>query len=273
MAGAARRHLRLLLLVTAAPARALSMRSTGASPSTSSFTATGVSAATTPSHAKRKRTNDTTQRKLAADDAPAAADDTPAAPIETSTDKLARKGSFPPRWDPSVPTHTLLLGTQPSDNSLQFGQYFMTNENAFWHIVGDALGFRRGFFVGQRTGAPDFIRPHLLHAEELSYDEAMARLLSRGYAMWDIVASSVRPGSLDSDIKDATYADIAGFVTSHAPVLERIVFSTGAGSANIFLKAHRKSDLSGRSGCIFSSGVAYENASEAIINSHEEAII
>ena len=41
----------------------------------------------------------------------------------------------------------------------------MTNTNAFWHIVGDALGFRRGFLIGGRTEIPDFIRPHILHAE------------------------------------------------------------------------------------------------------------
>ena len=203
-----------------------------------SATATGGASATatTPSRAKRTAITEgstpTSKRKRAA---------TTFAATTAATD-TTRKGSFPPRWDPSVPTHTLLLGTQPSDNSLQHGQYFMTNENAFWHIVGDALGFRRGFFVGQRTAAPEFIRPHLLHTVELGYDEAMAQLLSSGYAMWDIVASSVRPGSLDSDIKEATYADVAGFVTRHAPVLERIVFSTGAGSANIFLKAHRKSE-------------------------------
>mmetsp|Transcript_51260 Transcript_51260/g.133109 ORF Transcript_51260/g.133109 Transcript_51260/m.133109 type:complete len:322 (+) Transcript_51260:129-1094(+) len=154
---------------------------------------------------------------------------------------LQRKGSFSAVWDPTVSTHTLLLGTQPSDNSLAHGQYFMTNENAYWHIVGDALGFRRGFFVGSRTEAPDFIRPHLLHTEVVSYDEALARLLARGYAMWDIVASSVRPGSLDSDIQDAEYADVPGFVQGHCPQLERIVFSTGAASARIFLKAHRQS--------------------------------
>ena len=154
-----------------------------------------------------------------------------------------RKGSFPPKYDCTVPSHTLLLGTQPSDNSLTHGRYFMTNENAYWHIVGDALGFRRGFFINGRVEAPDFIRPHLLHSasEMIDYDDALARLLSRGYAMWDIVASSVRPGSLDSDIQDAEYADVPGFVSEHCPRLERIVFSTGAGSARIFLKAHRHS--------------------------------
>ena len=56
-------------------------------------------------------------------------------PLETKL-SATRKGSFLPSVDPTVPPHTLLLGTQPSDNSLAQGKYFMTNANAFWHIVG-----------------------------------------------------------------------------------------------------------------------------------------
>ena len=139
-------------------------------------------------------------------------------PLEAKL-SATRKGSFLPSVDPAVPPHTLLLGTQPSDNSLAHGQYFMTNANAFWHIVGgpawskcpysqqpmqhppatpevcllaqgyplaskrraahplldhsgDALGFRRGFHIGGRSDAPDFVRRHLMHHEEVTYDEA-----------------------------------------------------------------------------------------------------
>ena len=66
-----------------------------------------------------------------------------------------RKGAFPPVVDEQTPPHTLLLGTQPSDTSLRENRYFMTNANVFWHIVGDALGFRRGFHVDGRTEACD----------------------------------------------------------------------------------------------------------------------
>ena len=50
------------------------------------------------------------------------------------------KGGFAYEVDQIVAPHTLLLGTQPSDHSLEHKKYFMTNSNAFWHIVGDALG-------------------------------------------------------------------------------------------------------------------------------------
>ena len=154
----------------------------------------------------------------------------------------ARKGSFLPEVHPTVPPHTLLLGTQPSDNSLEINYYFASNENAFWHVVGDALGFRRGFHFGKRTEVVDAIRPHLLHDEEVTeYADALERLTSRGYCLWDLVESSERKGSLDSDIKNEVFADV-GRLLAETPSITRVVFSTGKGSAQKFLAAHRKSD-------------------------------
>ena len=147
------------------------------------------------------------------------------------------KGSFAPLLSEGCPPHTLILGTQPSDNSLREGKYFMTNANAFWHIVGDTLGFRRGFHIDGREEAVDFIRPHLLHDEAVDYDEAVARLTGAGYALWDAVASSKREGSLDSAIRSATYADVRGLCAA-TPSIRRICFSTGAGSAKIFKKGN-----------------------------------
>ena len=154
---------------------------------------------------------------------------------------IQRKGSFPAKFSPGISVHTLLLGTQPSDNSLREGQYFATNENAFWHIVGDAFGFRRGFFTSGRTSAPDSIRPHLIHDEAVSYSEALRRLTERGYAMWDIVASSERKGSLDSAIHAPRFSDIRSLVEHDEAFrgLRRMVFSTGSGSAKMFAKANR----------------------------------
>ncbi len=150
------------------------------------------------------------------------------------------KGSFPPLVDPHVKPHTLLLGTQPSDNSLGQGRYFMTNTNAFWHIVGDAFGFRRGFWTGERADAPPSIAPHLLHppSATVGYDEAMRRLTSQGYALWDILASSERKGSLDSAIRSPVFADVEGFVRAN-PSIRRICFATGKGSADVFRKGNK----------------------------------
>lgn len=150
----------------------------------------------------------------------------------------ARKGSFPPLVHATVPPHTLLLGTQPSDTSLRGSGYYLSNNNAFWHIVGDALGFRRGFHVDGRTEAVDFIRTHLLHNESLDYDAAVERLTAAGYAVWDTVATSRRKGSVDSNIRDPTFADVRSLVAQY-PSIVKICFSTGKGSAEIFKRAHR----------------------------------
>ena len=71
-----------------------------------------------------------------------------------------RKGSLPALL--GAAPHTLFMGTQASDNAIDGEVPFFTNENAFWHIIGDALGFRRGFHIGGRSDAPDFVRRHLI---------------------------------------------------------------------------------------------------------------
>jgi G:T/U-mismatch repair DNA glycosylase len=173
--------------------------------------------------------------------APSARVSTVAAPPKkkAKTDHAAApfKGSFLPLLDPHVEPHTLILGTQPGDNSLGHGRYFMTNTNAFWHIVGDAFGFRRGFWTGERTTAPPSIASQLMHptSATVDYDEATRRLTSNGYALWDFLASSKRKGSLDSDIKEPVYADVRGFVEAH-PSIRKICFATGKASAELFRK-------------------------------------
>ena len=143
-----------------------------------------------------------------------------------------RKGSLPALIGPAP--HTLLMGTQASDNALDGDIPFFTNENCFWHILGDALGFRRGFHM-RRDEAVESIRPHLLHPleSECGYEEARCRLLEAGYAVWDVVASSERAGSLDQDIRKPRYHDVRTLCATHSS-LRRICFVTGSGSAKIF---------------------------------------
>jgi G:T/U-mismatch repair DNA glycosylase len=157
-----------------------------------------------------------------------------------------RTGSFSPLYDEAVAPHTLILGTQPSVKSIGAGWYFGSDTNSFWHIVGEALesyqpgmGFRRGFHQNQSRPNGDvvpaiarFLTPNL---PAVDYAEATRRLTAAGFAVWDFIESSVRKGSLDSDIKEEVTADIGGFVARH-PSIERIVFATGMGSAVKFRK-------------------------------------
>ena len=150
-----------------------------------------------------------------------------------------RTGSFSALYDEAVlAPHTLVLGTQPSNKSIGAGWYFGNDTNCFWHIAGEALGFRRGFHQNRRKDGDvvkciaKFLTPNL---PAVDYAEATGRLTAAGFAVWDFLESSVRKGSLDSDIKDEVTADIGGFVTSH-PSIRRIVFATGKGSADKFRK-------------------------------------
>ena len=157
-----------------------------------------------------------------------------------------RTGSFKALVSSTKPPHTLLLGTQPSNVSLAHGWYFGRDENAFWHIVGCALGFRRGFHVNQRSDGDvvpcvaKYLPPGLTVVP--TYKEAVDRLQDAGYALWDVLESSERKSaksakktSMDADIKDGKPAPIEAFVDAY-PSVRRLVFVTGSGSAKIFQK-------------------------------------
>uniref|UniRef100_A0A7S3JUL6 Uracil-DNA glycosylase-like domain-containing protein n=1 Tax=Aureoumbra lagunensis TaxID=44058 RepID=A0A7S3JUL6_9STRA len=150
-----------------------------------------------------------------------------------------KKGSLAPLVHAEIAPHTLILGTQPSDNSLKHGSYYMTNANAFWHIAGDALGFRRGFHIDNRTEAVDFIRAHIFHQNPIyNYEQAVEKLTSRGYAVWDVLIESERKGSLDSDIKNAIGNDLPSFLAMY-PTINKICFASGASSARFFARIHK----------------------------------
>ena len=170
-----------------------------------------------------------------------------------------RTGSFEAIIDSSVALpHTLLVGTQPATKSLANRWYFANDTNAFWPIVGHALRFRRGFHEHTRPDGDvvPSIAKHLrggeLHRHEqrdevvVDYEEAVARLQGAGYALWDILSSSVRKSkksgkqsSLDSDIRTPKAADIEGLVRRN-PSIRRIVFVTGKLSADTFRKHFSK---------------------------------
>ncbi len=72
----------------------------------------------------------------------------------------------------------LILGSMPGEASLTAGEYYAHPRNQFWPIMG--ILFNAG---------PD--RP---------YPERLDRLRKQGVALWDVIASCRRRGSLDSAI-------------------------------------------------------------------------
>jgi len=73
----------------------------------------------------------------------------------------------------------LILGSLPSRQSLLEHEYYANPRNAFWRIMAE---------IGASGGGID------------SYEDRCNALINNGIALWDVLASSVRPGSLDSSI-------------------------------------------------------------------------
>lgn len=99
-----------------------------------------------------------------------------------------KKRSFPPSVTPEC--SVLVLGSLPGDESLRQAQYYAHPRNAFWKIMGTLLGF----------------------APSLPYEERLSLLNRGGIGLWDIVASGVRPGSLDQHISQEQPNDIAALL-------------------------------------------------------------
>ena len=99
--------------------------------------------------------------------------------------------SFPPIA--SSTSRVLILGTMPGTMSLRERQYYAHPRNQFWSIVGQLLGFD--------PTSPYAVRVGLVRSADL--------------AIWDVVKSCTREGSMDSAIDASSVVpnDFAGFLT------------------------------------------------------------
>ena len=120
--------------------------------------------------------------------------------------------SFPPLSRPNATV--LILGSMPGVASLTAQQYYAHPRNHFWSIMADISGFD--------AAAP--------------YAERVDALTQSRIAVWDVLQSCVRPGSLDSAIQAGTRIpnDFAAFFAQH-PGINRVCFN-GAEAQNSFNK-------------------------------------
>jgi len=107
---------------------------------------------------------------------------------------------FPPIARPDA--RVLVLGSLPGQKSLTAAEYYAHPQNAFWPIMRELFGI-----------AGD-------------YDERCALVSHNKIALWDVLRASVRPGSLDADIRKETALvnDFRSFFFEHAHI-ERVVFN------------------------------------------------
>ena len=106
----------------------------------------------------------------------------------------------------------LILGTMPSVESLRQSFYYAHPRNAFWPMLAQILA----------------------EPEPVSVEEKKALLLRRRIALWDVAQSCVRPGSLDSAIRDALPNDVPGLL-KRCPEIQAILFN-GATAQNLYRK-------------------------------------
>ncbi len=118
--------------------------------------------------------------------------------------------SFPPICHPDATV--LILGSLPGKRSLEAQQYYAQPRNAFWRIMGE-------FFDA---------------GPELAYLARTQRLTDHAIALWDVVASAERPGSLDSAIVGSSVAvnDFRGLFETHREI--ELVCFNGAKAADLY---------------------------------------
>ena len=117
-------------------------------------------------------------------------------------------------FDPVAPpgARVLILGSMPSVESLNQGFYYAHPRNAFWRIMAEVCG------------------------EPLPGDipGKIALLTRHNIALWDVLQSCERQGSLDSAIRQPTPNDFEGLFR-RCPGIRRILLNGGT-AYRLFMK-------------------------------------
>ena len=110
--------------------------------------------------------------------------------------------SFPPIADERA--ETLVLGSMPGQVSLTVGRYYAHPHNAFWKIMAELFAFDVA----------------------ASYQAKAEALLSNRIALWDVLQSCSRQGSLDTSIERDSEVpnDFAAFFRVH-PNITHVFFN------------------------------------------------
>ena len=113
----------------------------------------------------------------------------------------------------------LILGSLPGDESIRKKEYYGNPNNMFWEVMEQIL----------EDKVPD------------EYADKVKYLNRHGIALWDILHSAERNGSLDSNIRNEEFNDIAGLVMEN-PSIETIV--TNGRKSEKLLKKYLKNNSS-----------------------------
>ncbi len=110
--------------------------------------------------------------------------------------------SFPPVADDRA--RVLILGSMPGVLSLAENQYYAHPRNLFWPIMDSLFGAGR----------------------DVAYEQRLRLLQDHRIALWDVLHSCQRDGSLDSDIQCEVANNFATFFNTY-PQITHVFFNGG----------------------------------------------
>ena len=124
----------------------------------------------------------------------------------------ALTAGFPPILGKTA--NVLILGSLPSRRSIETNQYYGHPRNAFWPVMGALFGAE----------------------PSLPYESRVQMLIDCQVAVWDVLAASIRPGSMDAAI-DTGSARPNDFATLFAaqPGIQAVFFN-GQAAARLFAR-------------------------------------
>jgi len=102
--------------------------------------------------------------------------------------------SFAPIATPDA--QVLLLGSMPSEASLEKGEYYGNPRNQFWKLI------------------------YALFDEKVEeeYSKRIQFLQKKRIALWDVIATCTREGSADASIQEEVPNDLIGFLKAHPDI-------------------------------------------------------
>jgi double-stranded uracil-DNA glycosylase len=104
----------------------------------------------------------------------------------------------------------LILGSMPGVASLKTARYYAHPRNAFWDVMGALVGASR----------------------DIPYETRLERLQDAGIAVWDVLHSAEREGSLDSAILNPVLNDLAGLLETCPHI--RLIATNGSFASSAF---------------------------------------
>jgi len=122
------------------------------------------------------------------------------------------KKGFPPIAEEGATV--LILGTMPGEESLRKNEYYANRRNSFWKIMASLFGFN----------------------SLAKYEERINILMENRIALWDVMRSCERKGSLDTDINNETIIENDFTSLYHRYPNIRNVFFNGAKAENEYFK-------------------------------------